>query len=118
MQTDGSNVRRLTFEGEYNDGASWNPEGTRIVYASRRQNVFQIAVTDVATGETFTLTSGAGNKEKPSFSPDGRKIVYQHRLGGKTQIYSMDIDGSDARQLTSEGNNSTPSWSPYPEKYR
>ncbi len=118
MDTEGSNVRRLTFDGEYNDGAAWNAEGTRIVYASRRDGTFQIATTEVATGETVTLTAGPGNKEKPYYSPDGHKIVFSHRLRGATQIYTMDADGSDVRQLTSEGNNASPSWSPYPEKYR
>ncbi|MEM9292432.1 MAG: Tol-Pal system beta propeller repeat protein TolB [Acidobacteriota bacterium] len=118
MDGDGSNLRRLTFEGQYNDGASWNPDGTQIVYASRRNGHFQIAITDVVTLETQVLTKGTSDKEQPSFSPDGRRIVFTGKRRGVSQIYSMDVDGRYLRQLTQDGNNSSPSWSPYPAETR
>ena len=114
MDTEGTNLRRLTFEGDYNDGAAWHPEGSQIVYATRRQGIFQIAVTDVVTLETHILTSGFGNKEDPQFAPDGRHIVFTSNHTGTKQIYFLDRDGTDLRRLTSRGNNESPAWSPVP----
>ena len=116
MDSDGTNLRRVTFDGTYNDGAAWNPEGNRVAYAARVKGVFQIAITDVVTLETEIVTSGSRNKEEPSFSPDGQRIAFTSKGSGRAQIYLMDLQGQVLKQVTSEGNNSSPSWSPYPEK--
>jgi len=116
MDSDGTNVRRITFDRSYNDGASWNPEGNRVAYATRVRGVFQIAITDVVTLETVIVTSGSRNKEEPTFSPDGERIAFTSKGRGGDQIYLMDLQGQVLKQVTSEGNNSSPSWSPYPAK--
>jgi TolB protein len=114
MDADGSNLRRLSFEGDYNDGAAWSPEGDTLVYASRRGGRFEIARTELATGETTVLTSGGGSNEGPCFAPDGRKIAFTSSRGGGPQIWVMDEDGSNPRQLTDQGRNETPAWSGHP----
>lgn len=114
MDADGSNLRRLSRDGNYNDGAAWHPEGTRIAYASRRNGVFQIAITDLVTLETRIVTTGTSNKEEPTWSPDGQRLAFTARRGSSTEIYVVNSDGTHLRQLTQEGNNSAPSWSPYP----
>ena len=115
MDPEGTNVRRLTFEGEYNDNAAWSPDGTRIAYTSRRNGRFQIAVTDVVTLETKVLTSGPGSQEDPSFSPDGRRIAFAVKRGTAKQVWVIDAEtGDNAKQLTTAGNNDSPAWSPYP----
>lgn len=118
VDTEGANLRRVTFEGSFNDDATWSPDGSLLAYATRlkRNGSLQIAVTEVATGETHVLTSGAGNHESPTFSPDGRWLAFSHQLGGTTQVYAMKLDGSERRSLTSEGNSTSPSWSAYPPR--
>lgn len=114
MDAEGTNLRRVSFSGDYNDGASWSPDGTHIAYASRQHGVFQIAVTDLVTLETHFVTSGRGSHESPSFSPDGRRITFSQQTNRGVQIFTVGLDGHGLRQLTSNGNNSGPSWSPYP----
>ncbi len=111
MDAEGANQRRLTFDGAYNDGATWSPEGDLVAYTSRRDGVFQIAVTSIVNLETRVLTSGPGENESPAFSPDGRKIAFTSRQTGRKQIYVMDLDGGNLRQLTTEGNNDLADWS-------
>ncbi len=111
MDSEGANQRRITFDGTYNDGAAWSPDGDLIAYTSRRDGQFQIAVTNVVTLESRVLTSGPGENQSPTFSPDGRKIAYTSSRGGGKQIYVMDLDGTNVRQLTTEGNNDLADWS-------
>jgi TolB protein len=116
MDVEGSNLRRVTFQGDYNDGAAFSPDGTRLAYATRvGRDRFDIAVLDLVTLQSARLTSGAGSNETPSFSPDGRRIAFASTRGGASQVFVMDAqDGSGAEQLTSEGGNSAPEWSGYP----
>jgi len=117
MDSEGANQRRISFEGTYNDGAAWSPEGDLLAYTSRRDGQFQIAVTNVVTLETRVITSGPGENQSPTFAPDGRKIAFTSRRDGKSQIYDMDLDGGNVRQLTTEGNNDLADWSrSVPEK--
>ena len=118
MNIDGSNVVRVTFEGLYNEGASWHPGGSQLAYARRsgRGERLDIATVDLVTGEERLLTTGPGNHENPSFSPDGAWLAFDSRRRGKgRQIYVVDADGRYMRQLTSRGDNEAPSWSGYVE---
>lgn len=117
MNADGSNVRRVSFEGEYNEGAAWRPDGQQIVYATRRGNRFDIALTNMVDLSTRVLTSsGDGSYEEPTFSPDGQRIAFTVRRGKQAQVYVMNADGTQWRQLTQAGNNSAPDWSNFPAR--
>ncbi len=115
MDVEGSNVRRVTFAGEYNDGAAWSADGTRIAYASRAErNRFDVAVLDLVTLASQSLTGGPGSNEAPSFSPDGRRIAFSSTRAGGTQIFVIDArTGGGAEQVTFQGANGSPDWSPY-----
>lgn len=116
MDIDGSNVRRISFEGDYNDGATWNPSRPEIAYASRENNSFRIAVTNLVDLSTRIVAQGPESYEEPTFSPDGQRIAFTSRRGKESQIFVMNVDGSNWRQLTHEGNNSAPDWSGFPKK--
>ena len=116
MGIDGTDLQRVTFEGRYNEGASWHPDGSRLVYSRRadRGDRHDIAVVDLVTGQDQLLTTGPGSHENPSFSPNGEWIAFDtRRPGGRRHIYIMSQDGRYTRQVTSRGNNSHPSWSGY-----
>ena len=111
MDTKGGNVRRISFEGDYNDGATWNPNAPEIAYASRENNRFRIAVTNLVDLSTRITAQGSESYEEPTFSPDGQRLAFTVRRGKEAQIFVMNADGSNWRQLTHEGTNSAPDWS-------
>ena len=114
--SDGSEVRRLTFQGNYNTEPNWSPRpGGGIVFTARdERNQFDIFVVDPESGEITRLTQDQGNNEGPSFSPDGRHIVFTStRVGGGRKPFIMNSDGRNQRQLiTRRGDFETPAWSP------
>jgi TolB protein len=116
MDAEGTNVRRISFGGNYNDGASWSPAGDAIAYASRMGPAFDVVITDLVTLDTKVLTHGEGTNEEPSFSPDGQHIAFTSSRSGQKQVWVMDRDGSNPVQLTREGRNESPAWGPYPSE--
>ena len=112
MDADGLNVRRITLNESWADGATWSPAPfNEIAYAGRSGPGFDIRVYDVASGQTRTLTDGAGTNESPAFSPNGRHIAFISSRLGKFQIFTIARDGRGLRQITRTGNNTYPNWS-------
>ena len=113
MDRDGLNLRRVSFEGSYNDSPAWSPsrQHTELAYASRiERRPFDIVVHDFATRQTRQLTTGRGSNESPSWSPNGLHLVFTSNRTGTEQVFAMHRDGSNPRQLTREGANTTPRW--------
>ncbi len=112
MDTEGLNLRRITVGESWADRATWSPAPfNEIAYAARSGPGFDIRIYDVATGQTKTITDGAGTNESPAFSPNGRHIAFSSSRLGKTQIFTIARDGRGLRQITRTGNNTFPNWS-------
>jgi len=118
MNPDGSDVRVLT-NNEVTDGDPvFSPDGTKIVFTSRR---------DSSTGELYImnsdgtgvtrLTISPGEDRSASFSPDGSRIAFDspRSTEGRFDIYTMKVDGTDVRRLTMATgfvDEVRPAWSP------
>jgi TolB protein len=110
MGADGSNVRRLTYEGRYNTSPSWSPKGKRLAFEGMAGGRFQIFTIDEDGSNLLQLTFDWGDNESPSWSPDGRYIVFSSRAGGG-RILVMNVNGTNVRTLQ-DGGGASPSWSP------
>lgn len=118
MNADGSNIKRLTFKGDYNSSPSWSPDGSKIAFASQDGANFDIFTMNADGTNLKRLTSAqkadgkAAHNEDPSFSPDSRYIVYTSNRTGKNQIFISTIDGSEERRVTNDSKNYyRPKWS-------
>jgi TolB protein len=112
MTKDGSDVHRLTFEGNYNTNPSWSPKGDRIAYCGMVEGHFEIFTMGVDGTGLQRLTPHSGNNESPCWSPDGRYIAFSSNRTGGSRIFVMNANGFNQRPLTqSKGGESSPSWS-------
>ena len=86
-------VRRLTFQGNYNQTPDWSPRGDLIAFTARdERNAFDLFTVNVESGKVTRLTQDQGNNEEPTFSPNGRLIVFNSDRTG-----DLDALGDDRR---------------------
>lgn len=112
MATDGSGVRRVTFEGSHNTDPAWSPLGDRIAYVSR-SGVFDVYTVRLDGKSVTRITQGMGDNEDPSWSPNGHYLAFSSTRNGPANIWMSTADGTHQVQLTKGGGFTNPSWSPY-----
>ncbi len=112
MNTDGSDVVRLT-ENPANDYApAWSPDGTRLAFVSERDGNHEIYVMNADGSEPVNLTNNSAYDIKPAWSPDGERIAFESFRDGNHEIYVMNADGSEPVNLTAHpANDFAPDWS-------
>ena len=113
MNPDGSGREQLVFETTDDAQSDWAPDGTRIVYRSRRNNQFEVSIIDLrvrdaATGRPRIIDVPRDplgtQSSQPAWYPDMSRLLYRRTNpppGTTTQsdIWTMRLDGSDRRPL-------------------
>jgi TolB protein len=117
--TNGSNLRRLTFDGgpySYNREAAWSPDGSRIAFSKSDGRTGAGIYLINADGTNLGRLSPEGAYDaSPTWSPDGARIAFENRSDNRSigHIFAMNADGTNRVQLTSNRQpNSSPAWSP------
>jgi dipeptidyl aminopeptidase/acylaminoacyl peptidase len=111
--SDGTNQRRLTFDGARDDDPSWSPDGTQIAFMSTRAGDPNIYVMNADGSNVRRLTSDPAADQQPAWSPDGALIAFTSERDGNREIYVMRPDGSGQQRLTKAPvTDADPSWSP------
>jgi TolB protein len=113
MNADGSSVRRLTFQGNYNQTPDWSPRGDLIAFTARdERNAFDLFTVNVDNGKVTRLTQDQANNEEPSFSPNGRLILFTSTRNGLSQLFVMTADGNNQVALPAQDKAAllTPDW--------
>lgn len=123
MNTDGSNVRRLTHNPAVDGNPAWSPNGRMIAWGSCRQGgKCDVHVMNAdGSGKTNLTNSDEHYDDAPRWSPDSRRIVFASDrdrdpnlppLERGRDLYVMESDGSNVRRLTNSGIVTFSDWSP------
>jgi len=106
--------KRLTYEGNYNAGASFSPDGKSIALITREQGRFRVAIMNLASRQLQVLTHSRLD-ESPSFAPNGKMVLYATELNGRGILEATSSDGlsSPQRLRMLSGDVREPAWSPY-----
>lgn len=111
--SDGSNVRPLTFNSINSYGPIWSPNGQLIAFSSNRSGNFEVYVMAADGSNVHNLTNNPADDYDPNWSPDGARIVFVSTRTGNRDVFVMNADGSDPRNLTNNGATDWyPAWSP------
>jgi TolB protein len=120
MNADGTNVRQLTSNADFDSAPSWSPDGREILFERAPAGTFtpgteaeqkDIYVMRADGTHVRRLTDSPGLDEGPDFSPDGTKITFSSDRDGQQEIYVMNADGSNPRRLTDNpARDESPDW--------
>lgn len=96
----GSNLVRLTHDGEAENYPSWSPDGRRLVYERDLNGAALFLINANGSGQR-RLSPTPGFDVTPSWSPDGTRIIYARLLEvprpnqpPMTEIRMMNADGT------------------------
>jgi Tol biopolymer transport system component len=105
VNTDGSGLRRLTYNSLQERQAAWSPDRSTIAFSAfDATGNLDLYTIPAAGGAEHRLTTDPARDDAPQWAPDGR-IVYEH--AGRAWI--VNADGSGATELpTGPGDALTP----------
>jgi Tol biopolymer transport system component len=88
-------------EGGEERSPTWFPDGKRIAYSSKRDNIYQICLAWLDGREPLQITFSQEDHQSPIVSPDGAKIM---AISSKANadLYSWDLQTGRETKQTSE----------------
>lgn len=96
INTDGTDPRNLTNHPGVDENPDVSPDGTKIVWASDRdEGRLYLYVMDIDGSNVRRLTFGPGGDNSPRWSRDGTRIAFAR--GGS--IYVIDAEGGEPRRI-------------------
>ena len=98
--------RRLTAELLDHGVPTWSPDGTRLAVkiSTRNGMTSQLALIDVASGESSRVGFSSGQVTTWAWSPDGRSILFSGDPDStwQTDWFLLDVDRDEVRRLTDD----------------
>jgi TolB protein len=113
--SDGKNIRRLTFNDAIDASPSWSPTSRELAFISDRsgQGQPQVYIMDAEGSNVRRISFGGSYHDAPAWSPTGDRIVYVSRVENIFDLYVLNLRNNQIIKLTeSNARNETPSWSP------
>jgi len=116
MNSDGSNVKRLTNTTVSNYKPTWSPDGSKILFTSTRDAADPTARGIGASWEIYIMNADGSNVKRVTndnfgefdqqMSPDGTRIVFasdrDHSSFFIRDLYIINADGTNLHRLTTQ----------------
>ena len=120
MNADGSDAHPLTSAQGRDIEPAWSPDGTRILFASARddEDNLQLYIMDADGSNQHRVFTDVlrWDNWSPAWAPDGKTIAFQTNrdvMQNGFDIYLVNVDGTDERPFfVGKGNQYHPAWSP------
>ena len=104
MDSEGTNVQRLTEDECAYRGPEWSPDGARLAFTTCYNN--EILVVGADGGNRQSL--GESEHGSLAWSPDGTHVAFIN----KQRLFVAHAESADLRQLTDNYYDKFPAWSP------
>ncbi len=117
IDSDGENYRRLTYYNDLTMSPSWSPDGTRIIFSSRKgaTGLPRIYELNLETLVERQLDAGRdGDHITPTYSPNGRDVAFTITGGSRSGIFLYDWERGCCLTFLSGGrwDDLSPTYSP------
>ena len=102
IRPDGTGLRRVTTDVDYEQLVAWSPDGAKLYYTIPRGGQQLLRSINITSGEVSTSTLDIGGKGvSASLSADGAWLAYVDKVPGKKGggVYVVRTDGTDQRLL-------------------
>lgn len=118
IDSDGSNMTRLTENLVWGSLLNWSYDSTKIVFDSLLEGQYEIYTLNAGDGSQMrNLSIHPSRDQFPYWSPDGTQVVFWSERDGNGEVYVVNIDGTELTNLTNNDHSdvisyhATP-WSP------
>jgi Tol biopolymer transport system component len=106
----GHNPHQLTTEGfetlvQYHE---WSPDGTQLLYESRRTGTSDLWIVPIDGGAPRQLTHNVRNDYGGLWSPDGKWIAFFSDRGRQTDLWVVPSAGGEERRVTNSPTDKQP----------
>ena len=97
---------RLTNSPANDINAFWHPDGSKVLFQSDRDGLWQVYELDLTRRNSAglpvltQLSDGSADDHDPAYSPDGEHVLYRSYGDGNSTLYVMDVDGNNAMRIS------------------
>ena len=100
---DGSALRPVTqFQDAALSGASWSPDGQRLVIAATIRDSSELSIVPVDGGPARHLATGVTDARDPEWSRDGQWIYFASTRSDQSGIWRIGVAGDGLTRLVSD----------------
>jgi len=111
--SDGTDIRRITFNNAIDTSPAWSPNSREIAFTSDRGGTPQIYIMDAEGSNVRRVSFGGSYHDAPAWSPTGDRIIYVSRVDQIFDLYVLNLRTNKIIKLTeSTARNESPCWSP------